>query len=826
MRRVIVAVVLTLVAAPVFAQQAIEIVRDGEPLAAVVVTEDAPGQVTAAAEMLVSYIEQSSGATLPIVTEPPDAGPTIHVGNTAVAEAAGIDQAELDTDGFDIAFPDASTIVILGAGPWGTEFGVCDFLERYVGVRWVLPGPDGTHVPTHDVIAVPIEPVRSEPTFFSRQMSGFRGSAQTEWARRNRMHGRVQFHHNLRMLFNWETYPQTHPEFFPIINGERFLPTQREGWQPCFTAEGSVEEAVRVITAYFDEDPSRTSYSLGVNDNRNFCRCDDCMAKLTGKENFLGLLDYSELYYEWCNEVVEGVLEHHPDKFFGLLAYINVIEPPEGFDLHPHIIPYMTYDRMKWIHPEIEEHGKQLTRDWAEKSPTVGWYDYIYGRPYQLPRVWFHHMADYYRFGRDNSVQALYAEAYPNWGEGPKLYVAFKLQWDPDRSVDDLLQEWYVACGGEQAAPLLANYYAHWEDFWTRRILDSPWFRIPGQYLPHRREPSYLLEVTEEELAQCRGWLEQALALTETDAQQARVQTLLDAFSFYEASALCYQVAALAQEPLDDEAEALARLDRIERAMVLGRERDRLANEVFPQNPALQNISENLLFQSDRGQMEALLSVLDYAAVEGGETADRVRELAAQYEGTEVAQTVSAVLMVHEEPDRLVERIVNGSFEEGEAAVDEVPAALNWTSENTPPGWSRWIRPGTTAEMLWTEEDARTGKRSVKVTGATACSFLQRIDVEPGEHYVVSGYIRARVSEGTATRINVQWQDAAGAWHDAPSVMSELQPGETDGWVRRGAFLRVPDGAYRAVLGLSVQSQRPGDYAFFDDMSFRQITPE
>ncbi|MGM0491521.1 MAG: DUF4838 domain-containing protein [Armatimonadota bacterium] len=825
MLRSLVAASLLILVVPVFAQEHIEIVRDGEPRATVVVAEDAPGQVRAAAEMLIGYVERSTGATIPIAGETPAEGVAIHVGGTPVAEEAGIDQSGLDTDGFDIIFPDDSTIIILGAGPWGTEFGVCEFLERYVGVRWVMPGPDGTHVPEHDTIAVLMEPVRSEPTFFSRQMSGFRGRAQTEWARRNRMHGRVQFHHNLRNLFHWETYPETHPEFFPIIDGERHLPTHREGWQPCFTAEGSVEEAIRVITAYFDEDPSRTSYSLGVNDNRNFCQCDDCMAKISGEHNFLDIVDYSELYYEWCNEVVEGVLEHHPDKYFGLLAYINVIEPPEGFDLHPNIIPYMTYDRMKWVHPEIREHGEQLTRDWAEKSPTVGWYDYIYGRPYQLPRVWFHHMADYYRFGHDNSVQALYAEAYPNFGEGPKLYVAFKLQWDPDRDVDELLEDWYVACAGEQAAPYLAQYYAHWEDFWTRRILHSGWFRIPGQYLPHKRDPSYLLDVTDEELAQCREWLEQALALTETDEQQARVQTLLDAFSFYEASAICYQVGSAAQEPPADEAEALARLKRVERAMVLGRERERLASEVFPGHPVLRNIAENLLFQSDRGQVEGLMSVLEYAARHGGETATQVRELARQYEGTDLERTVAAVLAVHENPDLLVERITNGSFEDGEAAADEIPDELNWSSEDAPPGWSTWIRPGTSAEMVWTEEDAYAGERSVKVTGATACSFLQRVDVQPDDHYLVSGYVNARVGQGARTRLIVQWQGPDG-WIDAPAVISEVQAGETDGWVRRSAYLRVPEDATRAVIGLSVHGQGPDDYAFFDDVSFQQITPE
>ena len=128
--------------------------------------------------------------------------------------------------------------------------------------------------------------------------------------------------------------------------------------------------------------------------------------------------------------------------------------------------------------------------------------------------------------------------------------------------------------------------------------------------------------------------------------------------------------------------------------------------------------------------------------------------------------------------------------------------------------------------MVWTTEDAHGGERSVKITGATACSFLQRIDVQPGEHYVVSAYARGRLTQGATARLTVQWQDDKGAWHNAPRVNADIPPGETDGWQYLRAFLRVPDGAYRAVIGLSAQSQAADDYAFFDDVSFRHIRPE
>jgi hypothetical protein len=96
----------------------------------------------------------------------------------------------------------------------------------------------------------------------------------------------------------------------------------------------------------------------------------------------------------------------------------------------------MTYDRMRWIDAGLEVEGKRVTGMWSRKATVMGWYDYIYGSPYMVPRVYFHEMAKYYSYAFDNHVRAIYSEAYPNWGEGPKLYIALRLQWDPRANVD------------------------------------------------------------------------------------------------------------------------------------------------------------------------------------------------------------------------------------------------------------------------------------------------------------------------------------------------------------------------------------------------------
>ena len=571
----------------------ISIVADGEPRAVIVIPRDAGDQTKEAAELLARYVRASSNAQLAIVTEANrhvGGKPVgIYLGSCACLTELGIDTSGLDGDGFVIRGIAPGHIVIAGPTPYGTEFGVCEFLERYVGVRWLLPGDDGDDVPLKPSIDVPAQQVRQEPAFFSRLLSGLHGDAQATWARRNRMHGRVSFHHNLVRLFPPETYTKTHPHFFPIREGTRYLPptNNTHAWQPCFAAEGIVDEAVKNICRYFDEHPDVSSYSLGVNDSGGHCECRKCQAEDTGRNNFLGLRDVSDRYFRWCNEVIAGVLERHPDKFFGCLAYSHVAQPPSRVELHPRMVPYMTYDRMKWIDPELRAEGHRMTERWQKTSPTLAWYDYIYGTPYCLPRVWFHHMAEYYRFGRAHGVRALYAEAYPNWGEGPKLYISLKLQWNPQLDVDELLDEWYVRAVGADAAPDLAAYYAHWEEFWTRRILKSKWFRKTGQYL-NFGGADYLADVTADEIAQSRSRLERVVRKADTPRQKARAELLLLAFEYYETTAIAYWAGQDRRDrTLRTEGDALRLLDQVERGLLMADKRRRLVMEEFAQHPVL-----------------------------------------------------------------------------------------------------------------------------------------------------------------------------------------------------------------------------------------------
>ncbi len=151
------------------AANALEIVRDGKPVATIVVAKNATPQIQTAAQLLQKIVAQSSGATLPIGETAN--GAAIHIGSTPGVAAAKLDLKKLDEDGYVLRALDKNNFVIIGGSDWGTEFGVDEFLERYLGVRWLMPGEIGEDVPQHATLDIPQANVRQEPVYLSRMMS-------------------------------------------------------------------------------------------------------------------------------------------------------------------------------------------------------------------------------------------------------------------------------------------------------------------------------------------------------------------------------------------------------------------------------------------------------------------------------------------------------------------------------------------------------------------------------------------------------------------------------------------------------------------------------
>ncbi len=529
--------VLGIMCSLVYASQptSIRIVEDGRSQVVIVLENHASKQLADSAKTLAEYLKRSTGAYFDITDKPTRSIIKIKL-TTATSNALKDPSGITIKDAFKIDFPDNKTICLCGSGDIGTEFAVYDFLERYLGVRWLFPGEIGTHVPSHKTVDIPIKVIYEKPRYLMRRFGDLRKKEEIQWSVRNRRYDvGIKYAHNLANLFPPKVYGASNPELYPILEGKRFIPKDgnKIGWQPCFSEPKLVDIAIKNIINYFDENPSEISYSLGVNDRSGHCECERCQAGHRGRKNFLGQLSHSDRYYSWANKVVEGVLKKHPDKWFGCLVYNAVSDPPTNFKLHPRIIPFITYDRMKWVDPDIEVNSKRLHDAWMKKATVLGWYDYVYGRFYRVPRIYFHKTADYLRYGAEHGVHFQCAETYPNWGEGPKLYLYLRLLWNPDLNPDEVLKDWYISAVGVEAAPFLSQYFEFWEKYWTIRVPHTNWFISKGLYLPFS-QTGYLKEITQKDLDLCRKLLEIARSKSMTSEQKRRADYFYENFVFYE----------------------------------------------------------------------------------------------------------------------------------------------------------------------------------------------------------------------------------------------------------------------------------------------------
>jgi hypothetical protein len=446
------------------------------------------------ADTLVQGIERCTGVKLEQVPEAryqPQANRfPIFVGDTEKArQLLADDIADLDAEGYIVLVK--PEFAILYAKKSSTDTGnpiswaQGDFLRRFLGVDWFLPGELGEHFPTHETVLISPGKWVANPAFKHRHWSGYVGKAGPSWrVRASGGGGRYRYHHNLFKIINPKLHSD-HPEYFPVIiakgdtetegrgvhrplkPGQRFVPPENltTYWQPCTTNPKVVELTVQATLKHFSENPGSDSFSLGVNDSGGYCLCESCLAE--SPEGVDPASDEANGYrfYRYYNKVAERVANTHPDVRLGFLVYGDLTDwYPEK--LHPLLMPYLTMSMAdRWDEAYRERQNEHIQR-WSGIASQFGIYEWLYGSGFLIPRIYLREFADGLRQAHAAGAEGFYAEAYANWAmDGPKLWVAEQLLWNPDEDVDALLDRWHEGMFAEAAQPMRA-YFDYLEEAW------------------------------------------------------------------------------------------------------------------------------------------------------------------------------------------------------------------------------------------------------------------------------------------------------------------------------------------------------------------------
>ncbi|MGH8020393.1 MAG: DUF4838 domain-containing protein [Opitutaceae bacterium] len=599
------------------ASAALTLVENGVAKADVVLSPHATPDEKTAAEELVHYIEKSTGVRLAVrrthASARKKSRAAVLIGLSLAPEAVRARLVELDGEGFVIE-ADGEAVVLVGKGRHGTSFAVYEFLEQFVGVRWLWPGEVGEVVPRRDSLVVDDVVLVEEPAFHWRSLgpggalwgpfdrwkkeielgiSEEHQSAMRLWERRNRFGGEnIHGGHAFGEILPPGIYGPEHPEYYALINGRRDWENfdGKHRAQLCTTNPEVVQKVIEYGRLMFDRRPELDGFSIGANDGRAYCECDEC-TRLDGGRRLdeeadpeRGRADRTRIITDrmilFGNQVAEAISRTHPRKKVVQYAYGQSKPPPERTKAHPNLLVLYTVNCNGFWNDDAREKAFEDFADWTRAAPTFGVYEYLTqtnfpDMPRLVPDLIRAELMELQRLGsRYYQTQAGNGFAV----NGLNFYVLGRLLWDPSADVR-AIQNDYVTKAFGSAAPAMNRYFDRLIESW--RSMKSQPVRMNGATLGDYRD---VLGVHPRELIDaCRKDLEEA-ARQAGGEHKRRVEFVRAGFRYFEmtmdATEATYPLLQTGWHP-GEGAPAIGRIEQrqIDRALDFWRKRDRYIEE-------------------------------------------------------------------------------------------------------------------------------------------------------------------------------------------------------------------------------------------------------
>ena len=334
----ILSVMLTQRATGVAGAASLTLAEDGQTKYSIIIAAEAEEGEKYAAEELAHFLGVMSGAEFPITLDSEPAGDfEIVVGHTNRKSLDDL-PADLRTDnieGFAIV-PEGERLVIIGNIPRGTLYGVYDFLDIELGVRFLDHQVD--YVPQRATLKVTVNARTYGPPIERRaNYAAIMGTA----ALRNRMNA-IGFQviaekmlggvkkvghpiHTMNILVPRAKYFKTNPEFYPLIDGERRAEYKGMITQVCFTNPDVLLIAMGKIRAWVRDGLAANRYnkviaSVSANDSIHFCECEPCLAvkREDGSEDDHGA---GAAHLSMVNAIARQIATEFPNASISTMLY-------------------------------------------------------------------------------------------------------------------------------------------------------------------------------------------------------------------------------------------------------------------------------------------------------------------------------------------------------------------------------------------------------------------------------------------------------------------------------------------------------------------------
>ena len=405
------------------------------------------------------------------------------------------------------------------------------FLRKYLGVDQVGPGEKlGWIFPDNSKWQMPekISEVMI-PDFNTRNWTTNRaGSIDLEFylaaSRRN-----IAWH-SFGTIIPPKKYGKTHPEYYPLIKGKRFIyyANPHAGWQPCVSNRDFQALCVDYLIRNEKKDAGDGA-SFGVNDGAgNCCECKDCLAM--DDPAYPG--DYSKRFFTFYKQVLDKAREKRPELKARVLLYgANTNRIPKDVPIHPGIIGMgMNYTDFEGFIKQGLKHAGLWDHQMDIRYPTVRHYPAFLSKRLKMLR----------KMG----VKEYFSEMYPIPAAGaPKQYILARILWDVDTDPDAVMTEYCTKAFGPGAAPHVKAYFEQWEIIYQREKDDLK---------SDVNVPSYGIEkfvgIRPGDMEKMSGFLKKAAKQKMTSEQKQRLDIVSTYFEYLRCLADRYLLAKQLRE--------------------------------------------------------------------------------------------------------------------------------------------------------------------------------------------------------------------------------------------------------------------------------------
>lgn len=468
---------LLCMACTVYVQAGVALVSNDSPQAVIVIADKPTRVAQHAAKELVWHVEKASGVRLEVCAESEnrkDALKRIYLGNCRATRTAGIQVEKLYSETFVLRVTDDAVFIAGddgGGDPLdadtraGTLWGVYDWLDRDLGVRWLWPGELGTYVPKTRTVAAKVRNETTAPRLFQRRLRAGKGfesehpalgftegafkqfsEEQSVYLRRHRMGRSYPVSYGHAFTDWWDKDGKEHPEWFQLLeNGRRGTNKKNGRFSMCVS---NAELQREIVSRWLMKRPAdaRTPGFINAceNDILGLCTCDQCRA-LDGPapDDYLkfypptskmsGSRFVSDRYaHFWL-----GIQQQAPaDATVVGYAYFNYFQAPtSGIRLNPSIlIGYCP--SAGWFPRSADEHAwmKEQWTGWRSTGARLFMRTNHLLDGYCMPFIFAHQFADEFHHAMQNGMVATdYDSLTGHWAtQGPNLYTAARLHVRPE----------------------------------------------------------------------------------------------------------------------------------------------------------------------------------------------------------------------------------------------------------------------------------------------------------------------------------------------------------------------------------------------------------